>query len=244
VMAGKSNLIIQTSRSGSKSVPGKNLIQIDGLPLMFHNLRASAELNDIADIVVTTDIDDVFDYQDQYNYEVVWRPEVLRGDDASHYDTILHALCEMERKTGRSYDLIIVVLGNARCAFSSDIRCGIKILENDAYESVISVSKYNMFNPYRAFCINDKNMLVNTTPSLDVSTVTKSRNDKNAMGDIYFFNGGFWIIRKSVFLNNNGLQPFPWLGKRIFGYVQDPRCMEIDDEWQVDIVKNYTPRMP
>ena len=47
------------------------------------------------------------------------------------------------------------------------------------------------------------------------------------------------IMKREPLIANSGLKPFEWLGKNIGFYVQDPRAMEIDDNWQVDVVKDY-----
>ena len=91
-----------------------------------------------------------------------------------------------------------------------------------------------MYNPIRAYKVQ-KNTLTNFFDTKIIRKKIKNQkmiNQKDAFKDIYFFNGSFWIIRKKIFLKNNGLPPFTYLGKNIGFIEQDPKYMEIDAEWQ------------
>jgi|688.fasta_scaffold191928_3 hypothetical protein len=67
-----------------------------------------------------------------------------------------------------------------------------------------------MFNPLRAYKIKS-NKISNFLPVNKIyKTNQKLLNDKNIISDIFFFTGSFWVVRRDVFLKNNGLQPFQW----------------------------------
>lgn len=234
-------IAIQTARKGSKSVRLKNEILVEGVPLFLHNLISAKNSNKIDATFMSTDIEKAYDYADKFGFSIIPRDISLAGDDASHYETIKSALLAAESSLKKTVDILVVLLGNNRCAASNDLNSAVEMLEeNTGLDSVISVGKYNMFNPLRAFKKNNKNRLNNCIDNLNKDlSGSSSLNDKNSMGDIFFFNGSFWAIRREVFFRNNGLKPFTWLGNEI-GYIeQDPRCMEIDDSWQVQVVKSY-----
>jgi hypothetical protein len=90
-----------------------------------------------------------------------------------------------------------------------------------------------MFNPFRAYEIRN-GCLTTIVPQglIQEKAKMKNINDKDSAGDIYFFNGSFWICRRETLVKNEGLLPFPWLGTRIRALVQED-VMEIDAEWQL-----------
>ncbi len=91
-----------------------------------------------------------------------------------------------------------------------------------------------MYNPIRAYK-SKNNMLTNFFDTKIIKRKIKNQkmiNQKDAFNNIFFFNGSFWIIRKNVFLKNNGLPPFTYLGNNIGYILQDSKYMEIDAEWQ------------
>ena len=236
----KKIIAIQTARAGSKSVIKKNLIKINGEPIFLKNLKSALKSKKIDKVVCTTDDKYIIKMSKKYNYDVIQRPKYLSGDKASHFETIKHALLKSEKKYNIKFDVVILLLGNAVGCNSKVLNQAInKLKDNDC---VVSVSKFNMFNPFRAFCITNKKKLVSI---LDISNDKKlnkiqNKNDKNAFGDIYFFNGSFFIFQRSnLFIKSKQKPPFTWMGKNIIPFKQKT-FFEIDDSWQIDVVKKMS----
>jgi CMP-N,N'-diacetyllegionaminic acid synthase len=236
---------LQTAKAGSKGVPNKNTMEIDGKPLYLHNVLNALESCYIGDkVYVTTDDESIIKNASKYKYVPILRPNFLCGDSSSHHLTIKHGLLAIEKhyftcNVNNKIDILVILLGNNRSAYTKDIDAGIKkLLENDYLDSCISVSKYNMFNPFRAYKINDDFMLETVVPQEVIKGQgSGDTNLRNAFGDSYFFNGSFWICRRQTIINNRGLLPFPWLGHYIGFIVQEEGVMEIDAPWQVDVIK-------
>ena len=89
-----------------------------------------------------------------------------------------------------------------------------KIKDND---SVVSVSKFNMFNPLRAYNINSKGKL-ETFKQLSNIKSKINANDKNTMGDIFFCNGNFWIFKRSNLFVKSKIFRFPDVCKKELKY--------------------------
>ncbi len=225
-----------TARKGSKSVKNKNTLLVDGVPAFLHNLNYCLQSNRISRVFLSTDIENCREMGLTNEVEIIERPIELRGDDASHHETIRHGLLSIEELVNERVDILIVVLGNAVTAFSKDLDRAVEILEDRTeIDSVISVSEFNMFNPFRAYYLDNQGGLDTIVPQRLIKEYSRleNTNDKNAAGNVYFFNGSFWAIRRRAVLENNGLLPFTWLGKKISPLMQ-PVCMEIDAYWQLD----------
>ena len=229
---------LQTARGGSKSVPNKNIANVKGIPLYLHNVLHAKNSKYIKNVYISTDIEVIQKQASIYNYNTIVRPEELAGDQASHYDTILHGLNSIEVDINDKVDYLVVLLGNSIGAFSEDLDNAIELLlnNNDA-DSVQSVSEYNMYNPFRAYK-NDDGLLTTYLPQKFIKENTKLNNinDRSAAGSIYFFNGSFWVIKRDALVNGEGLLPFPWLGNKILPYVQD-NYMEVDAMWQLSYLE-------
>ncbi|WP_016953996.1 cytidylyltransferase domain-containing protein [Catenovulum agarivorans] len=231
-------LAIMTARGGSKSVKNKNTMKFHGKPLYAYNLEAALKCEKIDKVAVTTDIGEILEH-DGSQYLPIPRPNELCGDNASHHETMVHALNFCEKKLSKTFDTVIVLLGNSVGACEKSLAEAIDILEQSEYlDSVISVSEFNMFNPFRAYKISADDRLDTIVPQdfIKSSLLHKNSNDKKSAGDVYFFNGAFWVIRRSALLSNEGLLPFPWLGKNIHAYKQDV-FMEVDAPWQIKCVE-------
>ena len=99
-----------------------------------------------------------------------------------------------------------------------------------------------MFNPMRAFYVNDKGILqtfINSKKNKKTDKIV-NKNDKNAFGDIFFCNGSFFIFKRSnFFIKSKQIPPYTWLGKKIVPFKQNA-FFEIDDNWQIDTVKKMS----
>lgn len=227
---------VQTARAGSKSVINKNIIPINGKPLFLHNILAAKGCRYISNVYVNTDCPVISSYSKQYDYEIIERPENLCGDDASHHDVIKHSVLSIEDRLNTTIDIVVVLLGNAMGINTSDLNNAIEILQNEPrYHSVQSVSELNMFNPFRALKIHDNQLqtIISQEQILEEAKL-QNINDKKSCGDVYFFNGSFWAIKRK-YIFQKGILPFPWLGTIIYPYVQRP-VFELDAEWQIKLM--------
>lgn len=241
----KNVFAIQTARAGSKSVVEKNKQIIHGMPLFLNNALFAKNSQYIKEVYITTDDADIKREAIEQHCKVINRSPELSTDSASHYDVIKDALLKIEAIEGVNVDYMVVLLGNNCHAYTTHLDMALEILDDiDSVDSVISVSKYNMFHPYRAYKQTSGGYLTSYIPQeiirsdIENRTANLPANDKNAFPSAYFFNGSFWIIRRSVFLRNNGIQPFPWLGTNIYSFVQPEGIMELDAPWQLPLFKS------
>ena len=232
---------LQTARSGSKSVPNKNIMQIKGKPLYLHNVQYALQSELIKDVYVSTDYQCIHDQSEKYGFKTIDRPSELCQDYSSHRDVMLHGIQEIEKRTGEECDYVIVLFGNTLGARTIDLDNAINMIKNNSnLDSIQSVSEYTMFNPFRAFKIEEESGLLSTVVEqkfIKKSIQGKLPNDRNSAGRCYFMNGSFWIIKKEAILKNNGLLPFPFLGKKIGAYIQET-MMEIDAPWQIKFLES------
>jgi CMP-N,N'-diacetyllegionaminic acid synthase len=222
---------LQTARAGSKSIPKKNLLEIDGHPLFAHSINAATSSNIIQHVYCSTDDTTIMDFSKHYNFNVIKRPPELCLDNCSHLEAIRHGVNEIEKDLGKQ-DIVVLLLGNVTGIDSSALDEAIEMLGNN--DSVVSVSEMNMYNPFRAHKIVD-GLLATWIPQDLIRSDTKV-NDKNSAGNIYYCNGNFWVMRRNVLFNHDNNLPFEWLGKKIVPYIQNV-FQELDAPWQLDYVE-------
>jgi CMP-N-acetylneuraminic acid synthetase len=232
---------LQTARDGSKSVLNKNLLTINGKQLYQHNVDFACSSQLIKRVYISTDIDEIINkHQNSDKIEIIRRPKYLCTATSPHHHAIMHGLTFIEKHNKCSVDILVILLGNNMGAYPTHLNNAINILtNNDQIDSCISVNKLNMFNPYRAFRINHHDYLETHMDQKAIKLSTrKNHNDKNAYDDTYFFNGSFWACRRKAIIDNNGLLPFPWLGKKIKYIIQDDNVQELDAPWQIPVLKS------
>ena len=82
-------LAIITARGGSKRLPGKNIKELCGKPLIAWTIEAAKNCERV---VVTTDSDEIGEVSIKYGAEVIWRPDHLATDDAKSIDVVLDVI--------------------------------------------------------------------------------------------------------------------------------------------------------
>ena len=229
---------LQTARAGSKSVISKNTMLFDNKPLFQHPVEKALQSKTIKQVYISTDIELIKENPSKLNYKVIDRPAYLCGDDSSHHDVMIHGVERIEDIENERVDILVVLLGNSLGSQPSEIDKAVNfLLENPDYDSIQTVSEFNMFNPFRSFVVRDNNLeTYMAQEEILKATVLKNINDKKSAGDIYFANGSFFICRRNILFQKSGKLPFPWLGSKIKPWIQ-PVTMEIDAYWQSSVLR-------
>ncbi|PPK95099.1 N-acylneuraminate cytidylyltransferase [Nonlabens xylanidelens] len=100
------NLVIIPARGGSKRLPGKNLKELDGIPLIQHSIQYALLAGSLIDkIVVTTDSNDIAQVAMDCGVEVIKRPTELSGD----HEPVISAMQHTLESLSGSYENVILL---------------------------------------------------------------------------------------------------------------------------------------
>ena len=144
-------LYLIPARGGSKGIPGKNIKDFIGKPLICHAIdQARAAGAEDRDICVSTDSDDIRSTVEQYGLPVPFmRPDHLATDTAGTYEVILHALDQYEA-AGIHYDLVILLQTTSPLRRADDITNALE-LWHPGIDMVVSVCEAATNPYYNAF---------------------------------------------------------------------------------------------
>ena len=79
------------ARGGSKGIPKKNLIEINGTPLVCIAGACAKKINQIDKVVVSTECDEITTVSKAYGLEVpIKRPKKYSGDSVKDINVLLH----------------------------------------------------------------------------------------------------------------------------------------------------------
>lgn len=102
-------LVVIPARGGSKGIPKKNIALLAGKPLLEYTIEAALDSKINADIVVSTDAEDIAEVAKKYSVEVIRRPDEIATDQSSTEETLIHALDYMNKKYGKEYEAVITM---------------------------------------------------------------------------------------------------------------------------------------
>ena len=95
------------ARGGSKGIPRKNMMLLNGKPLVYYTIRESLKSKYINRTIVSTEDNEIAKISSEYGAEVVRRPVELAKDDTPTIDVVLHVLDTLK---AQNFEPDIVVL--------------------------------------------------------------------------------------------------------------------------------------
>lgn len=131
-------LIVVPARGGSKRLPGKNLMEMQGKPLIRWTLEAALESKVSGLIVVTSDDDAILAEGERSGVKTLRRPEFLASDTASTFDVLIHTLDSLAAE-GISPKKLMLLQPTSPLRCAANIREALQLMEDTNASSVISV---------------------------------------------------------------------------------------------------------
>jgi len=102
-------LIFIPARGGSKRLKGKNIKNLEGIPLIAYSIRFAKQFASLDQICISSDDKNIIAVAEKEGMQVPFiRPDHLASDTASSEDAILHAL-EFYRKKGRVFKYVLLL---------------------------------------------------------------------------------------------------------------------------------------
>jgi CMP-N,N'-diacetyllegionaminic acid synthase len=136
-------LVIVPARGGSKGLPQKNVILLDGVPLIQHTLVSALRAKSVNRVIVSTDDDEIASIALAVDgVEVPFmRPTELASDDASAVDVYLHALDWIDANEAEGIKDVCVLLPTSPLRLPDDIDGAVSLYRSKSADAVLSVQK-------------------------------------------------------------------------------------------------------
>lgn len=155
-MAGKRKVVaVIPARGGSKRVPGKNIIDFLGKPMIAWTIEAATASGLFDKIVVSTDDEQIAAVSKQYGAAVPF----LRNDKADDISPVSEAtittLQQLEA-TGEVFDDVVQLFAVCPLRNAQDIKDAYNFYLQSSRPFVLSCFKYTWMNPWWAIQLNEK----------------------------------------------------------------------------------------
>lgn len=135
-------IAIIPARGGTKGLPGKNVKELDGIPLIAHTIKAAIGASCVDRVIVTTDDRGIAGIAEQYGAEVPFlRPEALATDTASAVDVYIHAVNFLVERDGADLKKFMVLLPTVPFRNSRHIDEAFELFSQSDCETLISVRR-------------------------------------------------------------------------------------------------------
>ena len=208
-------IAIIPARGGSKGIPGKNIKNFEGKPLISHSIEYAQDSKLVREIYVSTDDDQIAHISKTAGAKIIKRPAKFATDTSSTESVIKHSLNNIDDPP----DIVILLQPTSPLRPKNSLDPIINKFIDGKYDSMLSLS------PSNNFFWNIENSKI--TPEYDYLN-RKRRQDITSDEKKYFENGSVYIFTRDHFESNNNR-----LGGNI-GYVIFPE----EYGYEIDVPKD------
>ena len=220
-------LAVIPARGGSKRLPGKNVADFCGRPIITWTIEAALEAGLFDRLIVSTDDPAIAARADGPNVHMHMRPAVLATDTASVVDVCLHLL-ESEERNGRRYDILCCLYATAPLRHAGDIRATVGLVQSGQCSFAMAVTRYH-FPPWQALTHDASGRLAPMWPA-----VAKLPSQKVA--PMLVDNGSTYAVRVAAFRKER-----TFLGSDLRGHLMPRRrSVDIDEAEDLEIARLFS----
>ncbi len=212
------------ARGGSKGLPGKNIKELGGIPLLAHGIRLANAMARVERVFVSTDDAQIAAVATQYGAEVIDRPAALATDTASEWMAWRHAI-EHVRTRGLDFDTFLSLPATSPLRNAQDIENCLDALDADA-DVVITVTPAAR-SPYFNMVSTDATGLAHVVLG---SAEFKRRQD---VPPVYDITTVAYVARPDFILSQERL----FAGRVRPVVVPKERALDIDDEYDFKVAQ-------
>jgi len=217
------NVAFIPARCGSKGVPGKNIKQINGKPLIAWSIEHALSAECIDVVFVSTDCEEVRKVALDYGAEAPFlRPATISDDTASTESAVLHFL-DWAQNNNQHFENLVLLQATSPLRYPGQIDLAMKQFIDENADSLVSVTKSHRF-----FWKTPEKPIA----SYDVFNRPR-RQDIKKKDEVYFENGSFYITKKTIYKEFENR-----LGGRISMFNMSPEeSFEIDDLFDFKLIE-------
>lgn len=197
-------IAIIPARGGSKGVPGKNIRNLCGKPLITYTISAALKSKSIEKVIVTTDSLEIATIAKEYGADVPFvRPADLASDTASAVDVYLHAINFLQEELHESIEKFMVLLPTAPFRNEKHIDEAFELFQNAKADTLISMKEAD--TPISWYYEKDASSRVrNIGFDSDKAVVNRQLNQKYYVpnGAIYILDRQLLLEKRTYYTNN------------------------------------------
>lgn len=222
-------IAIIPARGGSKGLPGKNIKELCGKPLIAWSIEAGLASQYIDEVMVTTDSEEIAQIARDFGATVPFiRPAELASDTATTFDTVKHVIDHYKKKEDKSFDFVVLLEPTSPLRERGDIDEMIEKITSmaDQFDAIVSLGEAHLHPS-----IMKKIDGIKIEPICKDLTITTRRQDNEVA---YFPYGVAYIVKTKVFLEEKSFYP----SRTTYKIIKRYQCYEIDDIYDFLAIEN------
>lgn len=216
-------------RSGSKRLPGKNVAELGGKPLLAHTIEQVESSSEIDTGAVSTEDEEFQKVAREHGGNVPFdRPEELATDDATNKEVVEHAINWYNNERDTEFDAVCILQVTSPFRTAEDIDGAVsKLRESDA-DSVVSTTEYDT-PPFWAVDTDEDGYL---RPYFGDEYLW-SKTQTQSVPELRHPNGAIYAVEVETFLETMNFYTDRTVGYRM----PRKRSLDIDEPFDMEMAR-------
>ncbi len=153
-----SSIAIITARGGSKRIPGKNIKEFLGKPIICYSIEAALSSGIFDEVMVSTDDEQIADIAKKAGAAVPFMRSDKTADDYATTDDVLMEVLETYEKNGKTFDYMACIYPTAPFVTAEKLKAAIELLMEKDADGVMPVVRFS-FPPQRGMVVQDDKLV-------------------------------------------------------------------------------------
>ena len=153
-----SSIAIITARGGSKRIPGKNIKEFLGKPIICYSIEAALTSGIFDEVMVSTDDEQIADIAKKAGAAVPFMRSDKTADDYATTDDVLMEVLETYEKNGKTFDYMACIYPTAPFVTAEKLKAAIGLLIEKDADGVMPVVRFS-FPPQRGMVVQDDKLV-------------------------------------------------------------------------------------
>lgn len=229
MISGNRVIAIIPARGGSKGLPGKNVKDLCGKPLLAWSIEAGLASEYIDEVMVTTDSEQIAHVAETVGASVPFlRPPELASDTATTFDAVKHVIDYYEISLNKRFDYIVLLEPTSPLRAQNDIDGMLERIDSleGKYDAIVSLGEVHE-HPSIMKRINNNNI-----EPYCMELMMANRRQDNEIA--YFPYGVAYIVKTKTLLEEKSFYP----SRTMHWLIERYQCYEIDDIYDFIAVEN------
>lgn len=220
-MSDKNIISIIPARGGSKGVPGKNIRNLYGYPLIAYSITASKNSKKISRTIVSTDSEEIASIAKEFGAEVPFlRPPEISGDNSTDLELFNHIINWFENNEGILPQFMVHLRPTTPLRDPKKIDEAIELIKGNIQATALRSVHELAEPPHKVFQLDSCGMLKGFFP--DDLRPEYYNLPRQLLPKAYHPNGYVDIIKTDLVKANHALH-----GNNILGFIT-PEVTEVD----------------
>ena len=214
-------LAIVPARGGSKSIPRKNIIDLNGKPLIAYALSAIKSSSSVWRVIVSTEDAEIAEVAKKYGAEVPFvRPKELAEDATPGLPVLEHAIKWLEENENYKPDYVLAVQPTSPFVTSDQIdKLFNLVINKNADSGITMVDVPRFYHPYHLRKLNQEGLVEFYNEEMHYKHPARQLDSK------LYAHGNMWWFRRDVFLKEKKAET----GKRVGLEIDHASAFDINE---------------